>query len=151
MNRGSLPPPAFALGFSGLLPQIAVVLILLLGGDDLRHTALATGFAFAALIYSFLGGVWWGLAARGESSTPGWVWGVAVLPSLVALATAWPWLVGGDWPGPSLIVLGIAIAGSIVVDWRLQIMGLTPAGWLTLRAPLSLGLGGLTFAAGLLA
>ena len=81
---------------------------LLGGGPDVRFTALSVGYGYAALIFSFLGGVWWGLAAMGGARTPGWVWVAAVVPSLLALATAWPWATGGTWPGPSLIVLGVA-------------------------------------------
>ena len=40
--------------------------------------------------------------------------------------------------------------GSILVDLRLQALGLTPGGWIALRAPLSVGLGLLTLVAGLI-
>ena len=146
----TLPTFAKVLGLAGLLPQLAVVAALAVGGLDVRFTALSVGYAYAALIYSFLGGLWWGLAAMGGQRTPSWVWVSAVLPSLVALATAWPWATGGTWPGPSLVVLGIAIAGSLLVDLRLKKAGITPGGWLQLRVPLSLGLGLLTVAAGVL-
>ncbi len=138
------------LGLAGLLPQVAVVAALLFGGTDVRFLALSLGYAYAALIFSFLGGLWWGLAAAGGGRTPGWVWIAAVAPSLLALATAWPWATGGPWPGPSLMVLGLAIASSLFVDLRLKAAGLTPAGWIALRVPLSIGLGSLTFAAAVL-
>jgi hypothetical protein len=144
-----IPRAALLLGFAGLLPQIAVVLIELLHDPRWLFTAEATGFAYAALIFSFLGGMWWGLAAMREGA-PEWVYGAAVLPSLVALACAWPWATGAPWPGPSLIVLGLAIAASPVVDRRLVTLGLAPAWWMGLRVPLSLGLGGLSIIAGLL-
>lgn len=148
-DRPVLPPLARALGFAGLLPQLAVVALLLGGGPDVRFTALSVGYGYAALIFSFLGGVWWGLAAMGVNRTPGWVWVASVVPSLLALATAWPWATGGTWPGPSLIVLGLCLMGSVLVDLRLQGLGLTPGGWIALRAPLSVGLGLLTLVAGL--
>lgn len=146
----ALPRQAFWLGLSGLLPQGAVVALLAFGGVDLRFTALSVGYAYAALILSFLGGLWWGLAAAGGARTPGWVWPAAVLPSLVALSTAWPWATGGTWPAPSLLVLGTALCASVLIDRRLKAAGLTPAGWMRLRWPLSLGLGLLTGIAGLL-
>jgi hypothetical protein len=124
------------------------LILIMSGGPEWRFAALSMAFAYAALIYSFLGGVWWGLAARSPAQAPRWIWSVSILPSLIALACAWPWAVGGDWPGPSLIVLGIALASSIVVDITLSRAGLTPTRWLSLRVPLSLGLGGLTLAAG---
>lgn len=148
-DRPGLPPLARALGFAGLLPQLAVVALLLGGGPDVRFTALSVGYGYAALIFSFLGGVWWGLAAMGGDRTPGWVWVASVMPSLLALATAWPWATGGTWPGPSLIVLGLGLMGSVLVDLRLEGLGLTPGGWIALRAPLSVGLGLLTLVAGL--
>jgi len=144
----ALPPLARILGFAGLLPQLAVAGLLLFGGTDVRFTALSVGYGYAALIFSFLGGVWWGLAAMGGTRTPPWVWIAAVAPSLLALATAWPWATGGTWPGPSLIVLGVAITASLLVDLRLKALGLTPDGWIALRAPLSIGLGLLTLIAG---
>ena len=149
-DRPVLPPLARALGFAGLLPQLAVVALLLGGGTDVRYTALSVGYGYAALIFSFLGGVWWGLAAMGGERTPGWLWVASVMPSLLALATAWPWAAGGTWPGPSLIVLGLGLMGSVLVDLRLHGLGLTPGGWIALRAPLSVGLGLLTLVAGLI-
>ncbi|MFN7128504.1 MAG: DUF3429 domain-containing protein [Brevundimonas sp.] len=149
-DRPALPPFARALGFAGLLPQAAAVAVLIFGGPDVRFAALSLAYAYAALIFSFLGGVWWGLAAMGPGGAPRWVWIAAVLPSLLALATAWPWATGQTWPGPSLVVLGVFIAASLSVDLRLKAEGLTPQGWLALRAPLSIGLGLLTLAAGLI-
>ena len=147
--RPGLPPVARALGYAGLLPQIAAVLVLATGGPSVRFTALALAFAYAALILSFLGGLWWGLAASADRA-PAWLWFAAVVPSLIALASAWPWTVGLRWPGPSLIMLGIALIVALAVDRRLVRLGIAPTDWLALRAPLSLGLGVLTIAAALL-
>lgn len=135
------------LGYAGLLPQAAFLLAVLKGGPA-GWTALALAYAYAALIFSFLGGIWWGIAiARPE--TPRWALFVAVLPSLIALGLWFPWMVGWTWPGPQLVALGLCIALSHLVDralWRGP-----PSGWLALRRSLSLGLGGLTIATGLLA
>ena len=140
-------PPTIArlLGFAGLLPHIAVVLVLLERNNELRFFALAMSYAYAALILSFLGGIWWGFAARAERA-PGWLWVAAVLPSLIALASFLPWATGETWPGPSLVVIGVALIGSLAVDWQLQRTGLAPDWWLRLRMPLSLGLGTLSIA-----
>lgn len=143
-------PLARAFGYAGLLPQVAVVAALLAGGPEIRFTALSLGYAYAALIFSFLGGLWWGLASAATRPCPPWVWGVAVIPTLLGLLSAWPWATGMAWPGPSLILLGIALAASLLVDLKLRMAGLTPPGWLSLRIPLSLGLGFLTLVAGLL-
>lgn len=140
-------PPTIArlLGFAGLLPHIAVVLVLLERNNELRFFALAMGYAYAALILSFLGGIWWGFAARARDA-PGWLWVAAVLPSLIALASFLPWATGEPWPGPSLIVIGVALIAALGVDWQLHRLGLAPEWWLRLRLPLSLGLGTLSIA-----
>lgn len=149
LSRPAVPPVARRLGLAGLLPQLAVVAVLIEGDIGARFSALALGYAYAALILSFLGGLWWGLAAR-AARPPDWLWAAAVVPSLVALASAWPWAVGKPWPGPSLIVLGGALIGSLAIDARLARAGLAPSWWMALRVPLSLGLGALTIASALL-
>ncbi|WP_372693245.1 DUF3429 domain-containing protein [Brevundimonas sp.] len=149
-DRYRLPPIARVLGFAGLLPQAAAVAILIFGGPDLWFGALGLAYAYAALIFSFLGGVWWGLAAMARGQAPTWVWIAAVLPTLLTLTNAWKLATGSTWPSPALIFLGIFIAASLLVDLRLKAAGMTPEGWLTLRIPLSLGLGVLTLAAGLI-
>jgi len=136
------------LGIAGLLPQLIAGYVLLENNSDSRLTALSMAYAYAALIFSFLGGLWWGLAAA-ASKPPAWLWYAAVLPSLIALGSAWPWATGQPWPGPSMIVLGVALIGSLAVDWQLQRTGIAPGWWLGLRIPLSIGLGGITLAIGL--
>ncbi|WP_174292098.1 DUF3429 domain-containing protein [Sphingomonas bacterium] len=137
----STPPLARALGFAGLLPQAAVVVMLAAGPAGWHLAALAVGYAYATLILSFLGGMWWGLAARSSDQAPAWIWLAAVAPSLVALATALALAVGVSPPGPMLVVLGVSLLGSLLVDRRLAADGLTPSWWMRLRWPLSLGLG----------
>jgi hypothetical protein len=74
----------------------------------------------------------------------------AVIPSLVALASAIPWALGDTWPGPSLVLLGLSLASSVIIDVLLDRRGLCPSGWLALRARLSVGLGALTLLSALL-
>ena len=143
---GGIPPIARLLGLSGLLPQLAAVALLLSGDPQRRFSALAIAYAYAAIILSFLGGLWWGLAARADSP-PRWLWFASVAPSLIALVTAWPWMVGLRWPGPSLVVLGISLIAALLVDRALVRAGIAPPGWMALRIPLSLGLGVLTMLA----
>lgn len=141
----SPPPLPRWLGLAGLLPQLAALAIVLSGDRAHHFQALTLAYAYAALILSFLGGLWWGLAARAEAP-PAWLWVAAVVPSLVALASAVPWSEGRPWPGPSLIVLGVALIAALGVDWRLARARLAPEWWLALRVPLSLGLGLATLA-----
>lgn len=146
----SLPPLAMKLGWAGLLPMIGALLAVLSGDPRWQFAAFALGHAYATLIFSFLGGLWWGLAAR-SSDAPGWLWIASVIPSLLALLTFVPWIIGLPWPGYSLIALGRAIMASLWVDMRAVSAGCAPHGWLGLRTPLSLGLGAATVLLGLAA
>ena len=141
-----IPKAARQLGYAGLLPQVICALYVFDGGKW-QWTAQAMAFGYAALIFSFLGGLWWGIALTREDA-PRWLFGCAVMPSLLALAAYAPWILGWDWPGPSLMAVGIMLVVSPLVDCL--IAGLDPA-WLALRLRLSLGLGGLTILIGLAA
>lgn len=145
-----VPDAARLLGYAGLLPQAAAVLAIAFGGNDYRYAALALAFAYASSILSFLGGIWWGLAARSGRTSPEWSWYAAVAPSLIAVAAGVPWVVGWPWPEPSLLVLGAIIAASPIVDAKLERIGLAPKGWTRFRIKLSAGLGLLTMLAALL-
>ncbi len=129
------------LGLAGLTPMAALLAAVLVGGDGWRYAALALGWGYAAVIFSFLGGMWWGLAASGGAATPGWLWAAAVVPSLAALMTLVPWLIAEPWPGPSLVWLGLMIGASPLVDRRVAALGLAPPWWLGLRLRLSAALG----------
>ena len=145
-GQTSLSPAARALGYAGLLPQI-ISIALILTGHEWRYSALAGGFAYAAAIFSFLGGVWWGQAvASGRATTGAYL--LAVMPSLLAVALFLPWTFGWEWPGPALLYLGALIIGSPLID---RALGFAAPDFLRLRWHLSIGLGSLTIALGLLA
>lgn len=137
--------PARLLGFSGLLPPLALVLAQIVIPDPAWPIVT---FAYTALIFSFLGGLWWTLALGRETrQTPLLL--AAVMPSLVAfalfllavfrLSTTWP-----------LVLLGSAVFLTLLVDRHLATTGEAPTGWMGLRIPLSLGLGTLTILMALL-
>ena len=143
MNSGTpVSSSARIYGLAGLLSQAFAVFIVLFM-DNLGGFAVANGFYYAALIFSFLCGVWWGLALD-KPARPRWIYGAAVAPSLIALALylARLWA----WPSPQLplAVLGVAIMASPLVDRAIARHLTLPAGWLHLRWQSSLGLGGLT-------
>ena len=144
-GQTSLSPAARVLGYAGLLPQMLCIGLILIG-HEWRYAALAGGFAYAAAIFSFLGGVWWGQAVQSGRASAG-AYGVAVLPSLLAVALFLPWSFGWEWPGPALLYLGALIAGSPLID---RALGFAAEDFLRLRWHLSLGLGGLTMALGLM-
>jgi hypothetical protein len=142
------PAAARLLGLSGLLPQLAALGAALAGPEAWFFPALASGYLYAVLIFSFLGGTWWGLAAR-SAQPPGWAYVLAVLPSLIALASAVPWMTGDPWPQPSLMLIGTLILLSPLVDRALTRAGMAPRWWLGLRVQLSVGLGLATLALGI--
>lgn len=145
-GQTSLSPAARALGYAGLLPQIICV-AMIVTGHEWRYVALAGGYAYAAAIFSFLGGVWWGQAlARGRATTGAYI--LAVIPSLIAVALFLPWSFGWEWPGPALLYLGALILASPLVD---RALGFAGPDFLRLRWHLSIGLGALTIIIGLIA
>ena len=148
---GDVPASPRWLGIAGLLPQFACLIVLYVGPVEWRFAALSLAFAYAALIFSVLGGRWWGIAAAAPAAerrrSLGWLGVAAVLPSLIALAAFLPWVFGRTWPEPSLVMLGGAILLSPAVDAKLG--PLAPRWWMALRVPLSLGLGVATIAAAL--
>lgn len=145
-GQNTLSPAARFLGYAGLLPQI-ICLALILAGHEWRYSALAGGFAYAAAIFSFLGGVWWGQAVQSGRATTG-AYLIAVMPSLLAVALFLPWTFGWEWPGPALFYLGALIALSPLID---RALGFAAKDFMRLRWHLSLGLGSLTIGLGLLA
>ncbi|MXP46799.1 DUF3429 family protein [Altererythrobacter luteolus] len=138
-----LPTSAKLLGYAGLLPQVLALALFVLA-DELGWIALAGGFAYAALIFSFLGGVWWGQGIALGNLNPAMLI-VAVIPSLIGLALFIPWTLGWAWPEPSMLWLGLFLMLSPLVDRWLALGG---ADWMKLRWHLSIGLGALTLVLG---
>ena len=139
-----LPRFAFLLGISGLFPQVLAVAI------TLHPPHLAFGqfaaFLYAALILSFLGGLWWGVAAVNQA-TPRWLYLVGVVPSLVAFAAGLLWIMRSGSPDQALKIVGVGLLIAPIVDRELARRKLVPKGWLAMRITLSVGLGILTLLA----
>ena len=124
------------------MPQAICLMAVAYGGPE-RWIALAAGCFYAAIILSFLGGMWW-MAGLLSGLRAGWVYGLAVLPSLIGFAALLPWTVGWSWPGPSLVVLALALLVSPLVDRTLARQMAVPPGWLRLRLAMAGGLGLMT-------
>ena len=140
-----IPKAAFVAGYAGLLPQI-IAAAMVLSGSEYQWTGLALAYGYAAFIFSFIGGMWWGLGVttRKDDASAHGIFALAVAPSLLALATYLPWIWGLTWPGPSLAYLGFFLLLSPLGDRWLSSRCALPTGWMKLRWHLSLGLGGLT-------
>jgi hypothetical protein len=138
----TLPRAARLLGLAGLLPSIAMVAVLALL-PDYAGWAATIGLAYGAVIASFVGGTWWGLAARADRAEPRLLV-LAVLPSL----TAWPALLVP--PATGLLVLALVFLTLLPTDRRLVAEGIAPPWWMSLRTPLSLGMAALHLAGALL-
>ena len=140
---GRLPSLARWLGPAGLAPQILLAAVVL--GLPVQFSSPASGLAliYSALILSFVGGAWWGLAARQQGRIPSWIWLAAVAPSLIAFAAIGAGTIGRS-PGRGLTITGASLIAALGVDFKMVAIGLCPVGWLRLRGPLSIGLGGLT-------
>lgn len=149
MQIAPLPRAVVLLGLSGIVPQAALLLMQLLD-PQLRWVTLAAACFYAAVILSFLGGLWWMQALmRGERDAAPYA--LAVIPSLVGWAALLPWCLGWSWPGPSLVLLGVALLASPLADRWLARAAPVQDGWMALRLMMATGLGSVTLAMGLLA
>lgn len=144
MVHPGLARPAVVLGYLGLAPQAACLALATLS-DPFRWASMAAAAFYAAVILSFLGGMWWmaGVLSDERRATP---YVLAILPSLIAWASTLPWVFGAVWPGPSLFILGSALLLSPLCDRAISRRIAHPAGWLSLRVRLASGLGILTLA-----
>ncbi len=147
-----VPLAATLLGAAGLLPPLLALFVRLAAGAEpatpLPGMMGALAQIYSALILSFLGGIWWGVAmARVPAERLPQLLGLAVAPSIVGLL-----LVGLSlgWPMLASTLLGIVIIATPLVDRTLRQSQLVPPWWMRLRVPLSLALGLLTIALGLL-
>lgn len=139
----ALAPPVRILGLSGLLPQALCLALAAFGPGEVP--AQQAGLAYAALILSFLGGLWW-MAGLVSGQGGAAVFGVAVLPSLIGWAALLLPAAGLAQTGAALTVLGLCLLASPLVDLALSRAMALPPGWLRLRMMMAGGLGLLTLA-----
>lgn len=145
------PTPAIVLGAAGLLPLILALFVRLAAGADpdspLPGMIGGLALAYSAMILSFLGGIWWGVAsARAPAAEQPRLMAIAVLPSILALLL---FGLSADAPVACSTLLGAVIAATPLVDQMLVRKALVPRWWMNLRLPLSLALGALTIGLGL--
>lgn len=138
--ESKLPRLAFALGLSGLIPQLLANGLVLFGSNP--KLGLLAGLLYAALILSFLGGLWWGVSAT-RPDAPHWLFAAAVFPSLIAFGAGFAWIADAPMALPYATV-GFALLATPLVDRDIQQRGYVPKDWLKMRIILSVGLGLLT-------
>lgn len=130
-DHSTMPMAARVLGYAGVLPFLAPIVVVGLAGADLEAQAVRAFVSYGAVILSFLGGIRWGLVSRLQP-VPAMSLVLAVLPSLWAFgllagfegrAACWGLLAG-------FLAMGVA-------DWRQPAQG--SAKWMmSLRAQLTL-------------
>lgn len=125
---------ARVLGVAGLLPQAGALALVGTG----RPNGAALAILYAALVLSFLGGIWWGFAMR-RGAGQARLAGLAAVPSLAAVAILVATLALGS-PRGGLVALALALLATLPVDQRLELGGAAPEGWFRLRIALSTGL-----------
>jgi hypothetical protein len=136
-DDSAVPRAALWLGLYGLLPSIGVLGVMLVL-PEWRGFAAWVGVAYGAVIASFVGGAWWGLAcARAPAESLARHLLFAIVPSLVA----WPAVLVP--PATGYLALALLFLVLLPMDRRLQGDGSAPPWWLRLRRPLSLGMAGL--------
>jgi hypothetical protein len=145
----AIPTAPRWLGLAGLLPPAGCVAVAL-ALPAFQPAAALVGGLYAAMILSFLGGLWWmdSLERRVGAVAP---YVLAVAPSLVAWAALLAWLLGGAPPASSLVALGAAVLVSPLADRAATAAVHDLPGWWALRLTLSAGLGSLTLLLALLA
>lgn len=127
-----LPRPALLLGGLGLLPTLLATGLVWFGAREQAAVGFSLGAIYGAMILSFLGGAWWGLAvSKAEPERLAGLLAIAVTPSLVA------WLAIFALSAQTVAVLAASFLGALMIDRRLTIDGLAPAWWMRLRIPLS--------------
>lgn len=133
---------ALWLGFTGLLPQVFACALAITNGSWGIYIPVS-GFAYAALIFSFLGGVWWGNALSSQKLHL-WIFVAAVCPSLIAWIAALLIFVDFRWRPYSNGAIAIGLIISPLIDQQIGKIISHPKGWMKLRWILSIGLGFLT-------
>ncbi len=112
--RLATPPIAHRTG--GLLPQ-AACLLLACGARRGAGSGGGGGCGYAALILSFLGGMWWiQPLSRGDAALVAYL--LAVAPSLIAWGALVATLLTAISPSVALGVLGVALLASPLGDRR---------------------------------
>ncbi|WP_347546913.1 DUF3429 domain-containing protein [Roseomonas sp. CAU 1739] len=126
-----MPRAAWWLGLTGMLPNVAALAVML-AWPEAQGFAAHAALVFSAMVASFVGGTWWGLAAlRASPGELSRFLQLAIMPALTA------WLAVLVQPATGFAILAMLFAVLPPTDRRLQAAGVTPGWWLAQRRPLS--------------
>lgn len=132
--RRDVPPPAFVLGFTGVLPFLGLAVLAVLSGQLgnalVTAWALAALLAYGAIILSFMGGVHWGWAMAAEEPSFERL-GTSVVPALLG----WSGFLLGDSIG--FLVIAAGFAALLWLDLRAIAEGRAAPWYGRLRWPLT--------------
>jgi hypothetical protein len=131
-----IPPAALILGAAGLLPflwsaatHLSPALAGWAGGFlPPMFIGAYVGLTYGTVILSFMSGVLWGFAAKGEEFLP---YALSVIPAL------WVFFTVTDASDTSSILLISGFVGLLMLDATFAAQGLAPPWWMRLRLPLT--------------
>lgn len=129
-----VPFAAATLGAAGLLPFLWSAVthtfpaLAAASGLPPLFTGAYVGLTYGTVILSFMSGVLWGFAAKGNAWLP---YALSVLPAL------WVFLAVNDASDISSIYLISGFVGLLMLDATFKAQGLAPAWWMRLRLPLT--------------
>ncbi len=129
-----VPTAAALLGAAGLIPFVwsavthAFPAIAAAAGLPPLFTGAYVGLTYGTVILSFMSGVLWGFAAKGDAWLP---YALSVLPAL------WVFFAVNDASDISSIYLITGFVGLLMLDATFAAQGLAPRWWMRLRMPLT--------------
>ena len=136
MTSRRIPPAALTLGAAGLIPFLwsaATHLSTALAGWAGTHMppmflGAYVGLTYGTIILSFMSGVLWGFAAKGDEWLP---YALSVIPAL------WVFFTVTDASDTASIFLIAGFVGLLMLDATFAAQGLAPPWWMRLRLPLT--------------
>lgn len=132
--QASIPTAALALGITGLIPFLGLVVFAVWGLEPFGRSPVSVLALYAATVLSFMGAIHWGLAMAdyGGPRDTSWSYAVSVMPALIA------WFAQAFFPpAAALRIMAAAFALLLVYDIGAVRRGLAPSWYTRLRWPLT--------------
>ncbi len=135
-DRPPIPLPAMILGGAGVVPLFLSVIMAAVVPDVFGLPLIRVAIVYSAVILSFLGGMYWGMAssalvAQPVASEPPGMLGWSVVPALLGWIAAFlPPPIGAS----ALAVMFIAV---LFLDRRCVLLRYVPEWWMRLRIRLT--------------